>query len=215
VRDHSKIDWSTEPLDAVKRVSIKRYNAEFQSQTSVEAAIEVGRRIVDPARIASVTLDIAKGAYDVLGGGSYGPKDEVRIKEQADHNLKYLIAAALIDHQMLPEQFAADRIVRDDVQALLPKVNVRSSFFYTRRIPEAMPCKLVVKLDDGTTLEDTRDDYDGFHTRPMSWDDVIAKFERLSAPHIEAALRADIVAIVRTLERQELGSLMTLLARAT
>ncbi len=213
VRDHSDIDWTTEPLDAAKRVSIKRYNAEFQSQTSVEAAIELGQRIGDPARIKTVTLDVAKGAYDVLGGGSYGPKDDVRIKEQADHNLKYLVAAALIDRQMLPEQFAPERIVRDDVQALLAKVSVRPSFLYTRRIPAEMPCKLVVTLDGGETLEVQRTDYDGFHTRPMSWDDVVAKFERLSAAQADPALQGEIVAMVRDVEKHDIADLMKLLAR--
>ncbi len=56
VRERSDIDWSTEPLDAGKRVSIKRYNAEFQSQTCVEAAIALHDRVTDPSRIASVTV---------------------------------------------------------------------------------------------------------------------------------------------------------------
>ena len=213
VRDHSTINWAKEPIDAGTRVSIKRYNAEFQSQTSVEAAIELGKQIAFPKRIKSVTLDVAKGAYDVLGGGSYGPKDEVRIKEQADHNLKYLVAAALIDRQMLPDQFAPDRIVRDDVQALLGKVIVRSSFLYTRRIPDEMPCKLVVTLDDGTVLETTRTDYDGFHTRPMSWEDVVAKFDRLADGRADPGLRGEIVATVRDIEKHGVAGLMALLAR--
>ncbi|WP_375382982.1 MmgE/PrpD family protein [uncultured Sphingomonas sp.] len=214
VRDHSTIDWSKEPLDAGNRVSIKRYNAEFQSQTSVEAAIELGQRIADPGCITSVTLDVAKGAYDVLGGGSYGPKDDCRIKEQADHNLKYLVAAALIDRQMLPEQFAPERIERADVQELLGKVTVRSSFLYTRRIPEEMPCKLVVHIAGGEMLSAERSDYDGFHTRPMSWDDVVAKFDRLASPHADGRLRAKIVATVRDIERHLVTDLMALLALA-
>ncbi len=42
-------------------------------------------------------MEVAKGAYDVLGGGSYGPKEDRHTKEQADHNLKYLVAVALLD----------------------------------------------------------------------------------------------------------------------
>ena len=203
VRNHSDIDWSKEPLDAAGRVSIKRYNAEFQSQTSVEAAIEVGRQIPDSGAITSVTLDVAKGAYDVLGGGSYGPKADCHIKEQADHNLKYLVAAALIDRQMLPEQFAPERIERTDVQVLLGKVTIRSSFLYTRRVPAKMPCKLVVEVAGGETLTAERTDYDGFHTRPMSWDDVVAKFDRLAALHAGEDLRRRIVAMVRDVEKHD------------
>lgn len=164
-------------------------------------------------RIASVRLHVAQGAYDVLGGGSYGPKDECRIKEQADHNLQYLTAVALLDGQVLPEQFAADRIIRSDVQDLLHKVTVRPSCRYTRCIPGEMPCDLTVTLIDGSGLAATRTDYDGFFTRPMGWNDVVAKFDRLATPFATAELRAEIVATVRHLETLQVSDLTGLLAR--
>ncbi len=213
VRERSDIDWSTEPLDAGKRVSIKRYNAEFQSQTCVEAAIALHDRVTDPSRIASVTVSVAQGAYDVLGGGSYGPKDECRIKEQADHNLQYLVAAALLDGQMTPRQFAPERIVRADVQALLRKVTVKPSSSFTRRIPNEMPCSLTIVMESGETLEAERSDYDGFHTRPMSWAEVVSKFDSLAEGHADAALRQEIVETVRDLQRHSLATLTALLAR--
>ena len=212
-QDKLDIDWSTEPLDAGKRVSIKRYNAEFQSQTCVEAAIELHGRITDPSRIASVTVDVAQGAYDVLGGGTYGPKDDCRIKEQADHSLPYLVAAALLDGEMTPRQFGPDRINEGDVQALLRKVTVKPSSSFTRRIPNEMPCKLKVAMVNGEILEADRSDYDGFHSRPMSWADVIRKFNGLTARHRDTALREEIVQIVRDFERYDVAALMSVLAR--
>lgn len=209
VRRHARLDCSREGLDVPLEVSIKRYNAEFQSQS----AVELHKRGLTADRIAAVRLHVAQGAYDVLGGGSYGPKDECRIKEQADHNLKYLVAVALLDGQVLPEQFAPDRINRPDVQDLLHKVTVRPSRRYTRRIPRQMPCRLTVRLADGSELEATRIDYDGFFTRPMDWGDVVAKFDRLAGPFAPAGLRAEIVAAVRQLETLRVSELTALLAR--
>ncbi len=40
----------------------------------------------------------------------------MRTKEQADHSLPYLIAVALLDGQVMPEQYAPERIERKDVQ---------------------------------------------------------------------------------------------------
>lgn len=214
VRQHAAVDWLREGLDVPLRVSIKRYNAEFQSQSAVDAAVELHRRGLVADRIAAVRLHVAQGAYDVLGGGSYGPKDDVSIKEQADHNLRYLIAVALLDGQVLPEQFTPERINGADVQTLLHKVTVRPSRFYTRRIPQEMRCDLTVRLSDGTELRAERTDYDGFFTRPMSWDDVVAKFDRLAAPFADAGLRDEIVGTVRQLEHRRVGDLTTLLARA-
>jgi len=44
-----------------------------------------------------VACDIFQSGYDIAGGGTFGSKDKPRTKEQADYNLKYLIAAALLD----------------------------------------------------------------------------------------------------------------------
>ena len=114
---------------------------------------------------------------------------------------------------MLPEQFAPDRIIRSDVQDLLHKVTVRPSRLYTRRIPQEMPCDLTVRLADGSEIEAMRTDYDGFFTRPMGWDDVVAKFDRLAASSAGTGLRADIVGAVRQLEILPVSDLTALLAR--
>lgn len=44
-------------------------------------------------------------------------------KEQADHYLRYLLAVALLDGNVMQAQFAADRMTRPDVQALMTKVS--------------------------------------------------------------------------------------------
>jgi 2-methylcitrate dehydratase len=55
-------------------------------------------------------------------------------------------------------------------------------------------------LRDGHTLEREQHDYEGFHTRPMSWDTVEAKFDRLATRHTDSGVRPRIVALVRRLE---------------
>ena len=54
-----------------------------------------------------MTLEVFQGAYDFAGGGSYGAKDQPRTKEQADYNLRYLSAVALLDGQVV--RTAGDR----------------------------------------------------------------------------------------------------------
>ena len=40
-------------------------------------------------------------------------------------------------------------------------------------------------LRDGRVLEREQHDYEGFHTRPMDWDAVLAKFDRLAAANVD------------------------------
>jgi 2-methylcitrate dehydratase len=92
----------------------------------------------------------------------------VRTKEEADHSLPYLVAVALLDGQVLPEQYLPERIQRPDVQALLGKVSVRPDADYGRRFPTEMPCRLRILLTNGRTLGLEKRDYEGFLTRPIN-----------------------------------------------
>jgi len=65
VRQHAKVDWSRKSLDVPLGVSIKRHNAEFQSQSAVDGAVELHARGLTGDRIVSIQVDVAQGAYDV------------------------------------------------------------------------------------------------------------------------------------------------------
>ena len=84
-----------------------------------------GNTLSSPRRSPGSRLDTFDAAYHIIGGGEEGDKTLVRTKEQADHSLPYLVAVMLLDGQVKPEQFRAERIARRDVQNLLRKVVVR------------------------------------------------------------------------------------------
>jgi len=153
-------------------------------------------------------------AYNIIGGGEEGDKSAVETKEQADHSLPYLLAVALIDGEVLPAQYAAERILRDDVQRLLHRVLVRPDPELSRRFPAEHACRLRVRLRNGQLLEREKSDYEGFHTRPMSWETVVAKFERLSAPYVSERLREQLIDTVARLEEIDIQELAVPLERA-
>ena len=120
------IDWSSEGLDRVERTIIKRYNAEIHSQTAIEAALELQRKNgFDAQRYRAVEVDVFDVAHRIIGGGEEGDKTLVFTKEDADHSLPYLIAVALLDHTVMPAQFAPERLRAPDVQTLFCRVVVR------------------------------------------------------------------------------------------
>jgi len=50
---------------------------------------------------------------------------------------------------VLPEQFAPERIVRDDVQGLLRRVEVRPAEDLSRRFPAEHACRVRINPHDG------------------------------------------------------------------
>ena len=76
---------------------------------------------------------------------------------------------------------------------------------------------MTITLSDGTTIVKEKRDYKGFHTNPMGWEQVRAKFESLSAPQANAKLRRDIADAVANLEAigvRELAELLALVGLA-
>ena len=138
-------------------------------------------------------------------------KQQVRTKEEADHSLPYMIAVALLDGEVSPAQYTPERIAREDVQSLLRKVTIHPDKALSRLFPTEMPCRITIELKDGQTLSLEKQDYEGFYTRPMSWEKVVAKFERLATPYTDAAQRASIIETIAHLESKDVAELTELL----
>jgi 2-methylcitrate dehydratase len=206
------LDWSRENLECVRRTSVKKYNAEFHSQSALEGVLELratGR--IRPEEIESVKIDIFDVAYNIIGGGEEGDKRRVRTKEEADHSLPYMVAVALLAGDVSPAQYLPERIVREDVQNLLRKVTIQPDEALSQQFPATMPCRITITLNNGRTLHIEKQDYEGFYTRPLMWDKAIAKFERLATPFTEAGQRASIVEAVAHLESKEVAQLTEVL----
>ena len=208
-----EIDWDAEDLERVTDTIIKKYNAEIHSQATLEGALELKREhSIDPHAIDKIEVDTFDVAFHIIGGGEEGDKTIVRRKEEADHSLHYMTAVALLDDHVLPDQYEQSRIEADDVQSLLRKVQVTEKPAYSDRFPDHMVCDIRIHAD-GEIYEAHKEDYEGFHTRPMSWDTVSEKFVRLAEPYTEAALRDDIVDAVQDLETLPATDLFDLLAQ--
>ncbi len=209
-----EIDWSDEDLERVRWTILKKYNAEVHSQATLEGVLELkaetGFQPEDVERIDIVTFDVA---FHIIGGGEEGGKKTVRTKEEADHSLPYMVAVAILDGQVMPAQYTLDRIVRDDVQALLRRVIVQPDPEFSKRFPAEMPCRIEVTLRDGTQLVKEKQDYEGFITRPMPWATVRGKFELLSGPHASTGLRREIIGTVEQLDEVPVAEFVALLAR--
>jgi 2-methylcitrate dehydratase len=201
-----EIDWSREDLEIVRRTSVKRFNAEFHSQSALEAVIELREQGLDRRRVRRVDLDVFQVAYDIIGGGEEGDKKLVRTKEEADHSLPYMVAVALLDGQVLPRQYEPRRIVSDDVQDLLRRVHVRPDAALTARFPREHACRVRITLDDGTMLMREKSDFAGFVTRPIGWPEAQRKFLDLGGPPA-------LIELVKNLEELKVSELCDALAR--
>ncbi|MDQ6773536.1 MAG: MmgE/PrpD family protein [Candidatus Dormibacteraeota bacterium] len=186
------LDWSAEGLDAVEQTIIKRYSAEGHAQSALEAILELREAGLRASEVERIDLHVFDVAYEIIGPGA-GDKKRVTTKEEADHSLPYLVAAALIDGEMTPAQYSDSRLRATDVQALLQCVEVHSDPELSAAFPDHQGVRVEVRLRDGGTCRLAKADYDG----PSSWAAIESKYHALGGPAaaIEIVKRLDEVTV--------------------
>ncbi|MHB1131967.1 MAG: MmgE/PrpD family protein [Chloroflexota bacterium] len=210
-----ELDWAHEDLERVTRTDLKQFNAEAHSQSSLEALLDLMRKArIEAAEIDTMQVDTFQVAFDIIGGGEEGNKQIVETKEQADHSLPYMMAVAALEGRVLPAQYRPERVVADDVQSLLRRVTVRPVDEFSRRFPAEHCSRVTVVLKDGRRFEEERRDYEGFRTRPMSWESAVGKFTFLGERFLAEADRRELVDLVVDLEHAQVADLARVLARA-
>jgi 2-methylcitrate dehydratase len=197
------IDFRTDDhsLAAVEQTYLKQYCSLIHGQNAIDATLAIrDQQHITGDDVAEVTLEVFEGAYDFAGGGRYGNKDHPRTKEQADYNLKYLCAVALLDGQVGPEQIETQRVLRADVQDLLQRVTVTPADDLTAAYPARTSTRVHITLNDGRTFEREQSDFEGSPSRPMSWERVVDKFHWLGEPFADDTLRSEIISAVEGLD---------------
>lgn len=210
------VDWDTENFNRISRIEVKKYNAEGHSQQTVEGVLELqqehGFSGADIDKIDIETFDVA---FSIIGGGEEGDKTIVRNKEEADHSLHYMVAVALLDGNIMPEQYKEDRIISPDVQDLLKKVSVQPNRSYTNRFPDEMVTSIKITLKSGSSFVIEKTGYEGFHSSPMKWGTVVQKFKTLTKPYCDQNVQDKIISSVENIETISVKELIFPLTQVT
>jgi 2-methylcitrate dehydratase len=208
------LNWEDPSLEVVHQTVMKKYCSLIHGQPVLEATLALkrsnGLRAED---VSEVLCDIFQTGYDIAGGGGFGDKDHPQTKEQADYNLKYLIAAALLDDQVGPAQLEPERVQAADAQALLSKVTVRPDAQFSAQYPQALNTRITIRCHDGREFSKEHVGFEGGLDNPFTWQRTVEKFHWLSERYADEALRQQIIDLVAKLDEHPIEELMQLLVK--
>jgi 2-methylcitrate dehydratase len=156
------VNWEDPSLDVVTQTVIKKYCSLIHGQPVLEAVLDLKRRnSLTAGDVEDVRCDVFQGPFEFAGGGSFGAKDLPQVKEQGDYNLKYLIAAALLDDQLGPAQLEEARIQAPDAQALLMRVEIRPDERFSARYPHELSARVTIRTTDQRFFVKEQNGYEG------------------------------------------------------
>jgi 2-methylcitrate dehydratase len=136
-------------------------------------------------------------------------------REAADHSFNFLAAVALIDGAFGLAQFENERWNDPRVRAVMARLDIAIDAQLNARSPGSFPCRMEAMSDDGKVLVADVPDPPGFSRHGLDAAAVTAKFNAITATHLDAGSRAHIIDAVMALDRSpSCADLSTALATA-
>jgi 2-methylcitrate dehydratase len=192
----------------IERCGMKAFPTEALTHAPISATLDiVTENDLSHGDVAEVHIRSLARAADILADPS---KYDPRTKETADHSLPYVIAAALVDHQVTPAQFEAERIMNEDIRAQLNKVKVVADPEIEAVFPELQRVIVKITTTDGREFTKELDYPKGDPRNPLTDEEIETKFDALATPVLSDDARKRVKDAVWGLEK--VGSITELMA---
>jgi 2-methylcitrate dehydratase PrpD len=193
------------------REGVKPYACSGALDAAIDALFEVNaKRHLKAAEIASIDFEFNGSMYQHV----WWPVKRPLSMTEAQLNIAYTAAVAVLDGEVLVQQFTPARINSDDVWNLIPRITAQHNTEWDKTTDPnvAFQSSVRVGFTDGTEL----DSYQAAPravTTPLSNDEIVTKFRNVTDGIIDTKRQADIEKMVLNLDKQSsLKALVELLA---
>jgi 2-methylcitrate dehydratase PrpD len=183
--------WETE------RIVVKPYAAMGGLHAPLDALFEIAEK--RPLRAQNIRRIDVFVSHSVYHHGWWVPERPLT-PIGAQMNLAYALAVAIVDGKALVRQFAPDRINRDDVWELIPRIVAHHEESFDAAGPSSRGrTRLRIEFVDGEILEAARQASRAV-LEPLGNDAIVTKYRELTRGLIDDDRQADIERAVLTLE---------------
>jgi aconitate decarboxylase len=193
------------------RIAVKAYAAMGLLHAAIGAALQLrSEDKVQADQIERIDIDMPAAAYGHGGWQAVRPLEPIG----AQMNVAYAVAVALLDGEVLIDQFSEKRINSDDVWNIIDRTKTHHEKAYDELpVNERLTTRVRVTLKDGSTRDKTVAHPRGTGERVLTNADIVAKYRSLTRSVIPADRQ---VAIERTvLNLDGLDDISTLTALLT
>lgn len=202
-----------EPIDPVRprilSTAIKPYPAEFLIHSSLEALeIILKEHPIAADDVARVVVRTHEWTTWVAREVSYDPQS----REEADHSLPYCLAALVVDGQLATSHFESARWHDPEIRKTMARIEVVSDAAMEERYPAARPAEVELWTNSGDWHAATIEHPLGDPARPMSRNDLLAKYDECVDGVLAPRTSARLLECITDLPRRSVRDLVELLA---
>jgi 2-methylcitrate dehydratase len=189
----------------ITRANIKAYPCLATGQAIVAAGLALHSQVKsalsgDVGRLVHIRVAMADMPFLRRQKDDPGRIDPTS-REAADHSFNFLAAVALLDGAFGLAQFENERWHDPEVRAVMARLEIAVDGELNARAPGSFPCRMEARCDDGRVLVADIPDPPGFSRHGLDAAAVTAKFDAITAAHLDAPARARIIEAVMGLDR--------------
>ena len=162
----------------ITQCGMKAFPTEALTHTPISAVLDlVKANDLHPEQVEKIQIRSLARAADILSDPS---KYDPHTRETADHSLPYVIAAALVERQVTPAQFTAEKIMDPAIRAQLRKVEVVADPEIEKVFPALQRVVVNITRTDGSVLSKQLDFPKGDPRNPLTDQELEEKFAALA-----------------------------------
>lgn len=198
----------------IDRTYIKKYPAEYHSQSAIDAAHEIIEQhggTFTSDEIESVEIATFTASWEIIAKDP--EKNRPKSRETADHSIQYITCAALVDGHVWHDTFEESRFTDEDLLSVVAKTKVIADPDFDKLYPQdGIPNRVKVRTKEGKTYESTVSAPKGHALNPMTDDEVVAKYRRMAEPMLRKLQVDEVVERTMALENEhDITGLLTTL----
>jgi len=183
----------------ITQCGFKAFPTEALTHQPITATMEVMQENkLTPGEVKEVLVETTKRGVDILSDeGKYHPKT----KETADHSLPYCIAVAVAKGNVLPSDFEEKALQDESVLELMPRIKVTANPEIDSIFPNVKRAIVTITTKDGRVFRKQEDFAKGQPERPLSEQELLAKFHANAQGALSKRQRERLVQATLTLDQ--------------
>jgi 2-methylcitrate dehydratase PrpD len=198
----------------VMRTSIKPHSCCRYKQGPIDGILKIMKEHgLKPADIEEVKLGILKAGIPIVAEPQELKHNPISVVD-AQFSMPFGAAAAILYGRASLNEYTPEKLKSRDVRAMMKRVTCVHDPGLDKVFPMQWPASVSIVTKAGEVFKTRIDHPKGDPENPLTWEELIDKFNELTDPVFEESVRLRIVDLVRKLESEgDLERLTRLLAK--
>ncbi|PZP41435.1 MAG: MmgE/PrpD family protein [Azospirillum brasilense] len=192
------------PLSRIGSTTFKRWPVGSRAQSAIDSALDARSRLPQGAATTRIGISTTGSVHRHLVSSRPDPWKPIS-RETADHSLPFIVAAAILDGNIVPNSFAPDRLADPELRRLISLVEVTADLDAgnteeRQHAADGYLSRVTLGCADGSSVTGCAEPSPGHPLRPFTTSDVETKLGQSMAPYAAPSQIAASLALLRSVE---------------